>query len=73
MDFDFTDDQESLRDAVRRWVDKGFAFERRQRIAKAGGGDARGVRRARRTRASPGWRSRRRTAAWASAPSRRWW
>lgn len=37
MDFDFTDDQESLRDAVRRWVDKGFAFERRHGIAKAGG------------------------------------
>ncbi|MDE2565348.1 MAG: acyl-CoA dehydrogenase family protein [Burkholderiales bacterium] len=37
MDFDFTDDQESLRDAVRRWVDKGFGFERRHQIAKAGG------------------------------------
>lgn len=37
MDFDFTDDQESLRDAVRRWVDKGFPFERRHGIAKAGG------------------------------------
>ena len=38
MDFDFTDDQESLRDAVRRWVDKGFTFERRHQLAKAGGG-----------------------------------
>lgn len=37
MDFDFTDDQESLRDAVRRWVDKGFTFERRHALAKAGG------------------------------------
>ena len=37
MDFDFSDDQESLRDAVRRWVDKGFNFERRHGIAKAGG------------------------------------
>jgi len=37
MDFDFTEDQESLRDAVRRWVDKGFGFERRHAIAKAGG------------------------------------
>jgi alkylation response protein AidB-like acyl-CoA dehydrogenase len=37
MDFDFTDDQESLRDAVRRWVDKAFPFERRHGIAKAGG------------------------------------
>ena len=38
MDFDFTEDQESLRDAVRRWVDKGFNFERRHALAKAGGG-----------------------------------
>lgn len=37
MDFDFTDDQEALRDAVRRWVDRSFGFERRHRIAKAGG------------------------------------
>ena len=37
MDFDFTEDQESLRDAVRRWVDKGFSFDRRHALAKAGG------------------------------------
>ncbi len=37
MDFEFTDDQMSLRDAVRRWVDKGFSFERRHALAKAGG------------------------------------
>ena len=37
MDFDFTDDQQSLRDAVQRWVDKGFGFERRHALAKAGG------------------------------------
>jgi alkylation response protein AidB-like acyl-CoA dehydrogenase len=37
MDFDFTDDQVSLRDAVARWVDKGFSFERRHELAKAGG------------------------------------
>ncbi|MES2958653.1 MAG: acyl-CoA dehydrogenase family protein [Pseudomonadota bacterium] len=37
MDFDFTDDQNSLRDAVQRWVEKGFSFERRHAIAKAGG------------------------------------
>ncbi len=37
MDFDFTDDQESLRDAVRRWLDKGFSFERRHAMTKAGG------------------------------------
>ncbi len=37
MNFDFTDDQLSLRDAVARWVEKGFSFERRHGIAKAGG------------------------------------
>ena len=37
MDFDFSDDQASLRDAVARWVEKGFSFERRHAIAKAGG------------------------------------
>ena len=37
MDFDFSDDQASLRDAVARWVEKGFSFERRHSIAKAGG------------------------------------
>jgi hypothetical protein len=37
MDFEFTDDQLSLRDAVARWVDKGFGFERRHQIAKKGG------------------------------------
>jgi alkylation response protein AidB-like acyl-CoA dehydrogenase len=37
MDFEFSDDQLSLRDAVARWVDKGFAFDRRHALAKAGG------------------------------------
>lgn len=37
MDFDFTEDQNALRDAVARWVEKRFAFERRHAIAKAGG------------------------------------
>jgi len=37
MDFEFNDDQLSLRDAVARWVDKGFGFERRHAIAKQGG------------------------------------
>ena len=37
MDFEFSDDQVSLRDAVVRWVDKGFGFERRHALAKAGG------------------------------------
>ena len=37
MDFDFTDDQEQLRDAVRKWVDKGYDFTRRTSIVQAGG------------------------------------
>ena len=37
MDFDFTDDQNSLRDAVARWVERGFDFPRRHALAKAGG------------------------------------
>ena len=37
MDFDFSDDQEQLRDAVRKWVDKGYTFERRRTIERAGG------------------------------------
>src|SRR6266568_6372470 len=39
MDFDFSDDQQQLRDAVRKWVDKGYHFERRRTIVKAGGFD----------------------------------
>ena len=37
MDFDFSDDQEMLRDSVRKWVDKGYDFERRKGIVKSGG------------------------------------
>ncbi len=37
MDFDFSDDQIQLGDAVRKWVDKGYDFDRRRQIAKAGG------------------------------------
>jgi alkylation response protein AidB-like acyl-CoA dehydrogenase len=37
MDFNFSDDQEQLRDAVRKWVDKGYDFERRRGIVSAGG------------------------------------
>ena len=37
MDFDFTDDQQQLRDAVAKWVEKGYDFERRRAIVKAGG------------------------------------
>ncbi len=39
MDFEFSDDQQQLRDAVRKWVDKGYDFERRRAIVKAGGFD----------------------------------
>lgn len=37
MNFDFTDEQEQLRDAVRKWVDKSYTFERRRGIETAGG------------------------------------
>jgi alkylation response protein AidB-like acyl-CoA dehydrogenase len=37
MDFEFSEDQLSLRDAVARWVEKGFGFERRHALTKAGG------------------------------------
>ncbi|MEJ6005221.1 acyl-CoA dehydrogenase family protein [Paucibacter sp. AS339] len=37
MDFDFSEDQEALREAVRRWVEKDYDFARRQTIVKAGG------------------------------------
>ena len=39
MDFDFSEDQEQLRDAVRKWVDKGYDFDRRRSIVQAGGFD----------------------------------
>jgi hypothetical protein len=39
MDFDFSDDQQQLRDAVRKWVDKGYTFERRNSIVAASGFD----------------------------------
>ncbi|NBW48232.1 MAG: acyl-CoA dehydrogenase, partial [Betaproteobacteria bacterium] len=37
MDFDFSDEQLSLREAVARWVAKAHGFERRHALAKAGG------------------------------------
>jgi alkylation response protein AidB-like acyl-CoA dehydrogenase len=37
MDFDFSDEQLQLREAVARWVDKGYGFERRRAIVEAGG------------------------------------
>ena len=37
MDFDFSDDQTALREAMARWVDRAFPFERRHAAARAGG------------------------------------
>jgi alkylation response protein AidB-like acyl-CoA dehydrogenase len=37
MNFDFNDDEQQLREAVLRWVERGYAFERRRAIEKAGG------------------------------------
>ena len=37
MDFNFSEDQQQLRDAVRRWVAKGYSFERRRADVAAGG------------------------------------
>jgi len=39
MDFDFTEDQQALRDAVRRFVAGDYGFERRRQIEQAGGFD----------------------------------
>lgn len=39
MDFNYTEDHESLRDAVRRYIDKSYTFQQRQAIVKAGGFD----------------------------------
>jgi alkylation response protein AidB-like acyl-CoA dehydrogenase len=37
MDFNFSDDQQQLRDAVAKWVEKGYTFERRRATETAGG------------------------------------
>jgi len=37
MDFDFSDEQEQLRDAVRKWVDKAYTFDERRSVVAAGG------------------------------------
>jgi alkylation response protein AidB-like acyl-CoA dehydrogenase len=37
MDFDFTDDQEQLRDAVGKWVERSYSFERRREVVAQGG------------------------------------
>ena len=72
MDFDFSDDQEQLRDAVRKWVDKGYTFDRRREITHAGGFD-----RAAYTEL-PSWAcvacmSVKTKAAWAWGPLKAWW
>ncbi|MBB2486868.1 acyl-CoA dehydrogenase family protein [Mitsuaria sp. WAJ17] len=37
MDFDFSEDQQALRDAVQRFVEKDYGFEQRRRIVREGG------------------------------------
>ncbi|MCZ4314557.1 acyl-CoA dehydrogenase family protein [Comamonadaceae bacterium G21597-S1] len=37
MDFDFSEDQDQLREAVRKWVEKAYTFERRRSIVADGG------------------------------------
>ena len=37
MDFDFSDDQTQLRDAVRKWVEKAYSFEARRSVVASGG------------------------------------
>ena len=37
MNFEFTQEQDQLRDAVRKWVDKSYGFERRRTISTDGG------------------------------------
>ena len=37
MDFDFSDDQAQLRDAVRKWVDKSYGFDDRRHCVAEGG------------------------------------
>ena len=37
MNFEFSDDEQQLSEAVQRWVERGYGFDRRTAIAKAGG------------------------------------
>jgi alkylation response protein AidB-like acyl-CoA dehydrogenase len=37
MNFDFDDDEQQLRDAVQKWVERGYGFERRRAIVRDGG------------------------------------
>lgn len=41
MDFDFSDDQQQLREAARRWVEKAYTFEHRRAAVQAGAFSAR--------------------------------
>ena len=66
MDFDFTEEQNALRDAVARWVGRDFPFERRHALARAGGPAAPSTRNWPRS-ASRGWPCPRPRAAWCCA------
>ena len=37
MNFDISEEQEQLRDAVKKWVDKAYTFDRRRKVADSGG------------------------------------
>ena len=37
MDFNFSEDQQQLRDAVAKWVEKAYDFDRRRGIVAEGG------------------------------------
>jgi alkylation response protein AidB-like acyl-CoA dehydrogenase len=39
MNFDFSDDQDQLRDAVNKWVGRSYSFDKRRAAVKAGGLD----------------------------------
>ena len=43
MDFDFSDEQEQLREAVRRWAERAHGFERHRAIVRDEGGDSAAV------------------------------
>ena len=43
MDFDFSDEQEQLREAVRRWAERAHGFERHRTIVRDEGGDSAAV------------------------------
>ena len=72
MDFNFSDEQEQLRDAVRKWVDKGYDFERHKKIVAEGGFS----RAALMNWPNSAWAVctfLKSLADWAWAPSKAWW